>query len=60
MARYERYRVWTKDNRYETVVATNRHQAVKMAICKKGVPRDEIKAVGKATQHGRLFKVGTA
>jgi len=56
MASYERYRIWKKDNTYEVAVARNRDEAIGIAIG-KGVKRNQIKAVGKATSRGRLFKV---
>ena len=55
MTKYEAYRVWTKDGKYEVVVATNRVSAVNRAVLERKVKREDIKAVGKATQHGRLF-----
>lgn len=53
---YERYRIWKKNGRYEVSVAHNRVDAVEIAIRDKGVKREEITAVGKATSRGRLFK----
>jgi len=57
MATMERYRIWLKDGTYEVAVATNRDKAIEKAIREKKVKRSNIKAVGKATQRGRLFKV---
>ena len=53
---YERYRIWTKNGKYEVAVARNRDEAVEIAIKNKGVNRSQIKSVGKATSRGRLFK----
>ena len=53
---WERYRIWTKDDKYEVAVARNKCEAVNIAIREKGVKEEDIKAVGKATSRGRLFK----
>ena len=56
MASSERYRIWLTDGKYETAVALNRDEAVGLVIG-RGIPRRKLKAVGKATQRGRLFKI---
>jgi len=53
---WERYRIWLKNGKYEVAVAQNRDDAVEIAIRNKGVKRNQIKSVGKATSRGRLFK----
>jgi len=53
---WERYRIWLKNGKYEVAVAQNRDDAVEIAIRNKGVKRNQIKFVGKATSRGRLFK----
>lgn len=53
---WERYRIWLKNGKYEVAVAQNRDDAVEIAIRNKGVKRNQIKLVGKATSRGRLFK----
>lgn len=52
----ERYRIWLKNGRYEVAVAHNRFDAIDIAINEKNVKESDIKAVGKATSKGRLFK----
>jgi len=54
------YRIWLKSTGgYQTAVANNRYQAVAIAIKEKGVDPNDIKAVGKATQYGRLYDYAT-
>ena len=55
MARYERYRIWLKNGKYEVAVARNKDEAVEIAVRNKGVKRSQIKSVGKATSRGRLY-----
>ena len=53
---WERYRIWLKNGKYEVAVAQNRYDAVEIAIRNKGVKRNQIHSVGKATSKGRLFR----
>ena len=56
MSSFEAYRVWLKDGTYVIAVEQNRQRAVNLAVREKGVKRSQIKAVGRATSRGRLYK----
>lgn len=53
----ERYRIWKTDGTYEVITAHNRQQALAEGMRRFNLSESQIKAVGKATSRGRLFKV---
>ena len=55
MVKWERYRIWLKNGRYAIAVAKNREDAVEIAVRDKGVRRENIRKVGKATSKGRSY-----